>query len=92
MTNTKLAFDAESECSGLGIEVITRAELPRHLRQFAILLGDVLKKSDERCASLADCIKKLHGLAVADEPASPRRRPYRRVAEPRIITAVKAEH
>jgi len=89
VTNTKLAFDAEPECSGAGIDVITRVELARHLGQSPILLSDLLKKSDERCASFADCITKLHGLVMADEPASPRR--YRRVAEPRILTTVKAE-
>jgi len=62
VTNTKMAFDAESECSNLGIDVITRVELARYLRQFPILLTDVLKKSDERCASFGDAITKLNRL------------------------------
>lgn len=62
VTNTKLAFDAGSECSGIGIDVITRVELARYLRQFLILLSDVLRKSDERCASFADCLTKLNRL------------------------------
>lgn len=62
VTNTKLTSAAESECNGLGIDVIARVELARYLRQFPILLSEVLRKSDQRCASFAESITKLHDL------------------------------
>jgi len=59
VTNTRLASDADAECRSLGIDIVTRAELARNLKQHPILLTDVLKKSDERCTSFVDGIRKL---------------------------------
>jgi HJR/Mrr/RecB family endonuclease len=62
VTNSRLSSDTESECQSLGIDIITRVELARRLKQHPILLTDVLKKSDSRCNSLTDGISKLHAL------------------------------
>jgi HJR/Mrr/RecB family endonuclease len=62
VTNSRLSSDAESECRSLGIDVITRAELARRSKQHPILLTDVLKKSDQRCSSFTDGIRRLDSL------------------------------
>ena len=62
VTNTRLASDAESECRSLGINIMARGELARRLRQYPIVLTDVLKKSDQRCNSFAEGIQKLVAL------------------------------
>jgi len=63
--NSRLSSDAESECRSLSIDIITRVDLARHLKQHPILLTDVLKKSDHRCISFTDGIRKLDVLISA---------------------------
>jgi len=62
VTNSRVSSDAESECRSLDIGIMTRVELARHLKQYPILLTDLLKKSDQRCTSFADGIEKLDAL------------------------------
>jgi hypothetical protein len=62
VTNSKLTSEAENECRALGIEVMTKSQLARFLREHPITLTQVLQKSEERCSSFTEGIRRLQAL------------------------------
>jgi hypothetical protein len=65
VTNSKLTSDAENECQAQGIGMMTRSELAGGLRKHPITLTQVLQKSEERCSSFSEGVRKLQEICAA---------------------------